>query len=327
MNMCRMSGHFVECIQHCDEKKNIGSTFDSLWDETKIRILSDKSIDEQKTAIDHINRIGTGIRLNQCDYKLLLSIYILLNEKSETEDYDSNEYYAGNAGIKKVTIQTPNGDLQLVEPKIKTTIREITKVYYGTNNIGGRNIKKVIQLLFDLSNLPEKKVMLQYVSQEPGDKAYLIESYRNLISFDEPNDGGELTISLHPIFIHSIAGKYVEIPTDIISRITDVNGHANISIVMQKFLFELFHALSNWNYKKNENGNRIYTIGEDKLLAKIADKYRDKKTGKITRLKLVKSILHNSITLAKNLGLILNHDFVAAKKGYKYCFILPDNTE
>jgi hypothetical protein len=323
MSMFRISGHLIEAILDYDLKKTNVLTFDTLRPDTKTRILKDKTTEEQATIVNYINHIGTGIHLSQSEYKLMLTLCISLYEKSETEEY-GDDFYAGNAGVNKKLIQTSNGDLELIVPTVVTTIRELTKIYCGKNNIGGRNIKIVSQLLHQLAECPDKKIVIRYTSIV-DEKKYCIESFRNIISVKHSSeDDGRLTIRLHPIFIHSIEGKYIEMPTDVIKNIASVIGHANMSTVMQRFLFEIFRASSNRTNIQYENGKRIYPIGEEKLLAKIAIKYRNKKTGKITRLKVVKTILGEAIKLTKQLGWIIDYQFVEAKKGYKYCFIFPD---
>lgn len=309
--------HLVDNILRSsyDSSKGVNqlALFETLGDHTKERILS------SGTSIEMVNKKGEGIKLSKGEYKLLLCLGKLLEDKSQTKDKNEEDYYSGDKylpsdSIRKIT--TNKGEeIALKTPKMSFTFYEIAKEFSLEDNPGGENIKEVARILGTIADDPDKKALIRYTRKEKLDKGkereVKIETYAPLIQIHnieikdtlngvEIDQAKEILVNLHPVFIDQIDKLFVELP--IPKEIMKAYGGANVSEVAQKLIFELSRALSNKrNLPKDENKNIIYPIGVKKLYWKIAESYM-----KGNRKNLVEKYFHKAVETAKALGILID---------------------
>ncbi|MEP7234053.1 MAG: hypothetical protein ABI778_02035 [Ignavibacteriota bacterium] len=332
MNTFRAGGHLIDnLLTNMFSKDKQVSTFDSLRQETKDKIALANDPTNLQSTIELINRKGHGIQFTEAEVRLLFALMVLLHKKSENEKVKDQNFYAGNKGVETVPYSTPNGSTELQSPNISVTLYEVTKEYYGGKAVGGENVQVVAELLNRLAEDPTRRALVRYSRHvklgKNKSKIYALEMYAALITVatgvltdvlnGKPiNEKKEMIIQLHPVFIDSIKSKYVVLPVDINKRIDDAVGHPNVSIIVLKLLMELYRAFSNRNTcVKDEDGNPVYPIGEDKLFNKIATGYLNPKTGKLKRRKVAHGYFQQAVEIAKTVGLLIKHEVKNGVKG------------
>jgi hypothetical protein len=266
-----------------------------------------------------INSKGEGISLSKGEYKLILCLGKILEDKSQILDRKQESYYSGDKylpseGIKEIST-SKGGIIALKAPKMSFTFYEIAKEFSLEDNPGGENIKEVAKILGNLADNPDKKVLIRYTRKEilgkGKEREVKIETFASLIQTHnieirdtlngvEIDTAKELLVTLHPVFIDQIDKLFVELP--IPKEIMKAYGGVNVSGVAQKFIFELSRALSNKNtLPKDEDKNTVYSIGAKKLYWKIAESYM-----KGSRKAYLKKYFLKAVETAKALGILID---------------------
>lgn len=330
----RSGGHLIDNILKGGKPTQL-SIFDNLLQETRDKIVSSGA------SIELINRKGEGIKLSKGEYRLLLCLTNLLYKKSQTDNTKEDNYYTGDKTYEIEEWEVKGKEVRVKTPQIGFTLYEITKEYYGEEAIGGENVRTVSKLLYDLAEDPNKKALMRYTRIVALDRnktrEYFIERYDSLINiatagYKEMLNGAqiderrEIVVGLHPIFIDQIADKYIELPLDLTQRLIGAYGSPNISEITTKLILELYRAHSNRRKLiKDEGGNPIYQIGEEKLFYRIAEDYMPPNR---RRIPLIREYLNKSIETAKSIGLLLNYEVKPGATGDKiYHFTLRKNWE
>ena len=308
--------------------------FDTLTDTTKSKLL------RNSVTPEFINRKGEGIRLGKGEIKALFSIVEILNEKSQTTDKKSSNYYTGNGEKTIEKITTTQGEVSLIAPRVVCTFYELAQKYTGNPHPGGKSIADLKKILLGLADDPEKKSLIRYTRRESlttkgkgkEDKYrdYFIERYDSLIRLDEAgyeeirngekvDERREIIITIHPIIRDQIEKLYVPIPTQ--TELIEAYGSPNISEITQLLILELSRAHTNkGKLPKDEAGNPVYSIGKAKLFQKIAPNYLppNKK-----RIPLIEQYTEKSIATAEGLGIIKGHQIKPGATGeLNYYFAL-----
>lgn len=317
----RTGGHLVDNILKGGKPS---STQLELWDNL-LQETRDKILDEGAT-IEAINRKGEGIKLSKGEYKLLHCLSEILHEKSQIDDKKEDSYYSGNIGYEVIKWETKDGAVEVKMPKVSFTLYEIAKKYQGDEEIGGSAVKEVARILTQLADDPDKKCLLRYTRTVALDKnrtrEYFIERYsplieitnigwRDMLNDKQINEKKELVVHLHPIFRDQIESKNVTIPGT--RELIEAYGGSNISEITTKLVYELARAHSNKRrLPKDEEGNPVYQIGEEKLFYRIAEDYMPPNR---RRIPLIKKYLDKSIETVKKMDLILGYEIRAGATG------------
>lgn len=329
----RSGGHLIDNILKGGHPVQL-TIFDSLLQETQDRILSTGA------SIDLINRKGEGIKLSKGETRLLLCLANLLHKKSQTEDKKAEDYYTGKKG-EIIKWKIDGETVEAVRPYIGFTLYEIAKEFYGDEAIGGENVRIVSKILYDLAEDPNKRALMRYTRVVDMGKnktrEYFIERYDSLITIatagykdllngKQIDEKRELVVGLHPIFIDQIADKYIELPLDLTQRLIEAHGSPNISEITTKLILELYRAHSNRKrLTKDQEGNPIYQIAEEKLFYKIAEDYMPPNR---RRIPLIKDYLDKSIAIAKKIGLLQGYEIKPGATGENiYYFTLRKKWE
>ena len=301
--------------------------------------VTKNKINEFQSSVEQINRKGEGVKFNKGEYKLLFCLSEILHEKSQTTDRKKIDYYTGNRGSDVVKFPTPQGEIELISPKIGFTLYEVTQKFTGLSHPGGASIREVAAILDKLANDRDKKCLLRYTkrvdlpTRKKGDehyREYFIERYDSLVAIDtigwnEIQNGEtidqkkEIIVSLHPIVRDQIEKIHITLPTQ--REQIEAYGSPNVSEITQKLIYELSRAHSNKKkLEKNEAGQHVYTIGQEKLFYKIGENYLppNKK-----RLPLLLQYFEKSVETTKKLGLIDSYELKDGAEGNKnICFTL-----
>ena len=336
MTKMRIGGHLVDNMQKSIMKLG-DNYFDTLNKQTQLQIQ------DANVSIDYINSRGDGIQLSAAMTRLLIAFSVLLYKKSETSNTKAANFYSGNSAfeqLSKVAFSTSNGNINLLAPALSISLYELTKEYYGGKVRGGNDVKVVLGLLQALANDPKKRALIRYEATEKekdGKKVtYKIEAFEPLIklaiatrteSIDgkQVNQHSEMLINLHPIFIHSISTKYVELPVHFISLLLAANGSGNVSSITLKLLVELYRASTNRKILKKIDGKPAYIIGQNNLFFKIAPNYINRSTMMPKKPKVIRQYLDRSIDIAIKMGIISDCIFSAGKSDdVMYNFILAN---
>ncbi|GAB3225905.1 hypothetical protein [Spirosoma arcticum] len=325
----KRSAHFSEqsLMYTSEEKFGQLSLFDTLMPETQSTIVN------YGVSVDLINQRGIGIKLTKGEYKLLICIQKLLQQKSQTTDKDADDYFIGdtNPNDKSPLNGMYNGNLSVVGNRktatITVTLYELTKEYNGGEVNGGRDIDIVYNLLLPLANDPKKKALIKYSREQKGNKGKVvdeIEGFQQLIEiwtsrrkiYNQEDvltsEKTEVQIFLNPIFRDQIESKYIEFPDDIIRQVHQACGSHNVPVTVWKFIEYLAHARS--NKLKNDEAE----IGQEKLYWKLAEEQmRDPKRGRA----YIKKYVDKALEVAKSINLLTDYELTPAKDGtMKYVF-------
>ena len=294
---------------------------------TQLRLF-DSLMDNTKDAISKINgvevtEIVEGIKLSGSETKVIDCLCKLLHESSQTSDPTKDNYYSGNMTYDLVEYgevkETP-------APKLGFTLYELTKEYKGGEDVSGKDVDNVKQILTELN---EKHFLLSYVEttkrKDGGRIERKIEDFKKLIhiiklSETEYNKEDvelsrkeETVILLNPIFRRQIDSKFILYPNDITRRTIIAYGNHNISEATLRLRDYLMREVSNKRYKPE--------IGLDRLYYQLAEKWM-----KESRRKKVKEYTDKAIKTVKSLGLLESYEIKANAEGEpKVVFTLNKN--
>jgi hypothetical protein len=313
----KRSGHLSDQILKYDYPKNKQpSLFDNLQSETL------KSIE---VAGVERSEIVEGIKLSPSETKVIDCLCKLLHENSQNLNPEKEDYYTGIEGYH---LTDYGEEKDTPAPKLAFTLYELTKEYKGGENIGGKDVEIVKQILTDLDN---KRFLLSYVEKtrkKDGTRVEKkIEDFRKLIHIikitetEYTKEDIELSkkedtiIILNPIFRRQIDSKFILYPNDINKRTIIAYGSHNLSDIAMRLRDYLMRELSSKHYQPE--------ISMDKLYYLLAEKWM-----KESRRKKVKQDTEKALETVTALGLLLSYNIVTASTGEpKIVFQLDKNWE
>jgi len=316
----KRSGHLTDQMLKYnyppDNKKQL-SIFDRLENEETIEKIKGSGVE--------VTEIVEGIKLSPSETKVIDILCKLLHENSQNSKPENDNYYTGNQSHEVVSY---GGDKSTPAPKLAFTLYELTKEYKGGDNVGGKDIENVKQILTQLNN---KKFLLSYVETTKikggGRIERKIEEFRQLISIVKISETlinkedielskiEETVIVLNPIFRRHINSHFIEYPNDINRRTIIAYGSHNLSEITLKLRDYLIRELNS-----NRHTPEIYL---DKLYYMLAEKWM-----KESRKKKVKEYLDKALDTVKALGLLEKYEIVEGAKGEpKVIFTLKKSWE
>ncbi len=319
--MVRQAGHFI------DQKLKTA-------DARAEAILNDLLPESKGKVIDYrIARVGVP-NLKPSEDKLVNALYRLLRDKSESRDVSAKNFYQGNYPSDR-TVEC--GEIKLPWVAIRVRMIELYKAYTGKNRISGKESQlikstldefrkrefliwyervreigegKSVEKRFDLFQLADPLVRIGKVIKDltAPERERVVQGG----SIDEKTD---LVFYLHPLFIHQIREKYVEMPENINSRMNVAAGGAHrlkpcINLLRDYLCREISAGRHVGSGRKTE-------INEETLLLQLdlQDERRERQ----------QQGLLDAVGANKNLGLILNHEIVIGAQGQrKHVFHLPE---
>ena len=315
IKVTRVGGHAIDNILQPRDKSEFEQL--KLWETTQDKV------DYYQTA-QLVNKNGAGIRLSPGEYRLILILCDILNEKSpNSTNYKQPDYLSGNMEPEQQRLPTKQGkEIPLAVPKFSTNLHELTKRYSGEERPGGRQQQLVFNMLEGLSEDPEKRCLLRWERQSQAKRkgeavirTESIEHYSPIVKLykAETTDTSiatgeiisrqtEIIVTLHPIFTDEVSSKYVSLPGQLTSSMIEAAGQKNISEISQKFILLLYRALG-YGIKESEErpGLWVYRITKEKVIKQIAQGYipPDK-----SRKAYVRQYLDKGIEIAKAIGIL-----------------------
>lgn len=323
----RQSGHLVDQKLKFQTPKQM-TIFDALMPETK------QKIEESRFEVR-----AEGIRLSYAENKLIHALNLLLFEKSQNSDPNSDSFYSGNVPSEIVPYGVPDGKSQA--PVLKFRPSELYKAFTSTNSYSGADIKFIIDTLYQLES---KKVLIKYdrvKKVKQGNKITeltdRIEDFQSLIkimsfisdltneekeNIDEKQSSvreerGEIIIALNPIFRDQIDTKYIEFPEDMQKRLViAAGGHKKVTASMQILMEYMLREISANRFTPQINEDKLpYILGLEKYITQ-------------NRKKLLKERIDKDIQAVFNLGIILKIENLPNKDGkMKWVFHLNKDYE
>ena len=210
--------------------------FDTLSSETQQKITS------LGVTVEHINNRGNATPFTKGHYKLIDCMSELLSDKSSSLNYE------GNAKVHLVKY----GQRNVEAPALALSLYEIAKKYNAGIKPSGKVMKRVNDFLTDLADNPEYRILIKHIRESKnskGDKIKdTIEEFSPLLkvitakqeitqkSTGKTSKKKELIIVLNPIFNDQINSKWVEYPSNLVQRMIEAYGGANIAEATYKFL-------------------------------------------------------------------------------------------
>ena len=324
----RHAGHFLDQKLKYQKEQNQLSLFDILLPET-----------QQKIQESRVEVTAEGIKLTYAENKLVHALNLLLCEKSQNADPESDSFYSGNAQSELVPYGVP--DQQAKAPVLKFKPSELYKAFMGTKEYSGADIKFINSTLYQLE---EKKVLIKYDRVKTvidGKKTKTltdrIEDFQSLIKIvlfipdlsdlekSKLNSGdnnirsakSELIIALNPIFRDQIDTKFIEFPEDTNRRLViAAGGHKKVTTSMNILMEYMLREMSAKRYRAEINEENLpYVIGLEKYV-------------KEKRKKLLQERIEKDIQAIINIGIILNAEKKPNKiGGMKWIFQLNKEYE
>jgi len=298
----KRSGHLTDQIlkyNYPKDKSSQLSLWDALGDGTKIDI---------EVAGVEITEVVEGIKLTPSETKVIDSLCKLLHENSQTLEPKKEGYYTGNLNPELVEY----GDGKTSAPKLAFTLYELTKEYKGGEDIGGKDVDNVKQILTELNN---KQFLIRYTETTKGKRGEWIkkeyEAFRRLIDVDratlsygvgdiEHYKKTETIILLNPIFRRQIDSKFILYPNDINKRTIIAYGSHNVSDIALRLRDYLMRELSSKRYTPEINLDKLYYL--------LAEKWMRE-----SRKKKVKEYTEKALEVVTGLGILENYKIVTAK--------------
>lgn len=318
------AGHFTDMLLVPKKYLRNGyqpELFDMLDPVVKNKIIS------SGVSREAVNRKGVGIRLTAGEYRVIDSIWELLQEKSENStNKDLENFFMGNQEPEIVKYSGRNA----IAPKLVVTLYEITKKYKGGEKVSGQDQKNVLKILQDLSDNPEKKFLIKYqrvsrdsvrkikITDEISDFQNIIKIYQGKRKMEDEETGEhistrqELFIQLNPIFRDQIDSKFYRYIPNINERMLDamvragITQPSNIPYALREYLVR---ELSSKN-KTTEYGLYEKFDGSPGLLWLICPTYMES-----SRNKKALEWFHKAAEVCKNIGLLNGYEVKTGKNG------------
>jgi hypothetical protein len=298
----KRSGHLTDQILKYTYPKDKSSQL-SLWD-----ALGDGTKTDIEVAGVETTEVVEGIKLTPSETKIIDSLCKILHENSQTLEPKKEGYYTGNLNPELVEY----GDSKTSAPKLAFTLYELTKEYKGGEDIGGKDVENVKQILTELNN---KQFLIRYTETTKGKRGEWIkkeyEAFRRLIDVDratfsygvgdiEHYKKTETIILLNPIFRRQIDSKFILYPNDINKRTIIAYGSHNVSDIALRLRDYLMRELSSKRYTPEINLDKLYYL--------LAEKWMGE-----SRKKKVKEYTEKALEVVTGLGILENYKIVKAK--------------
>lgn len=300
----KRSGHLTDQILKYNYPKNKQP---SLFDNLQSQTLKDIEVAGVEVA-----EIVEGIKLSPSETKIIDCLCKLLHETSQSLDAKREDYYSGNMGYELVQY---GGDKDTPAPKLGFTLYELTKEYKGGENMGGKDVENVRQLLTEMDS---KRFLLSYVEttkkKDGGRIERKIEDFRKLLHIVkisqteyskediELSKTEETVILLNPIFRRQIDSKFILYPNDINRRTVIAYGSHNLSDVALRLRDYLMRELSSKHYQPEIAVHKLYYL--------LAEKWMRE-----SRKKKVKEYTDKAIETVKALGLLVSYEIKKTSTG------------
>jgi hypothetical protein len=300
----KRSGHLTDQIlKYNYPKDRQPSLFDNLQSQT---------LKDIEVAGVEVAEIVEGIKLSPSETKIIDCLCRLLHETSQNLDPKKEDYYSGNIGYELVQY---GGDKDTPAPKLGFTLYELTREYKGGEQIGGKDVENVRQLLTEMDS---KRFLLSYVEttkkKDGGRIERKIEDFRKLLHIVkisqteyskediELSKTEETVILLNPIFRRQIDSKFILYPNDINRRTVIAYGSHNLSDVALRLRDYLMRELSSKHYQPEIAVHKLYYL--------LAEKWMRE-----SRKKKVKEYTDKAIETVKALGLLLSYEIKKTSTG------------
>jgi hypothetical protein len=167
------------------------------------------------------------VDLEPSEHALIDTFYVLLWKNSETQKKELESYYMGN-------VEPEKGKPYL--PAFSFSEYELATTFYGGGDIGGKNVRAVVEIMEGLAN--KRFGMRENKPVQDGQKRRwkAIVRHKPLFCFIEVEHGEEdmatgeqrtaklRGVELHPFFVESLREQYIEVPTDIRERTRIATG-------------------------------------------------------------------------------------------------------
>lgn len=300
----KRSGHLTDQILKYNYPKNKQP---SLFDNLQSQTLKDIEVSGIEVA-----EIVEGIKLSPSETKIIDCLCKLLHETSQNLDAKRENYYSGNMGYELVQY---GGDKDTPAPKLGFTLYELTREYKGGEQIGGKDVENIRQLLTEMDS---KRFLLSYVEttkkKDGGRIERKIEDFRKLLHIVkisqteyskediELSKTEETVILLNPIFRRQIDSKFILYPFDINRRTVIAYGSHNLSDVALRLRDYLMRELSSKHYQPEIAVHKLYYL--------LAEKWMRE-----SRKKKVKEYTDKAIETVKALGLLVSYEIKKTSTG------------
>ena len=220
------------------------------------------------------NMDGRRIPLTADEDRMILVLLEILQNKSQTETPEAEDYYTGNQ------VEAPkkfnNGEIKLALPKFSCTLYEIAKAFYqGSTDISGKQYENINKMLDHIAY--DKETYCKVTIKIDEKREY--HTFEHLIkkgTIKDRNAGGkgETIITLHSVFIAGIKDHYVEMPC--MADIQKAIGSPVVKETCLNLIKELSSQKSwqNKHYKTDPSKKiKLYDIDKKELFRKIAPHY------------------------------------------------------
>lgn len=304
----RAPGHLVDIGLNASRSMQL-ELFSNMSLEVKNKLLN------EKWDIEFKNSNNSDIKYTPGEYLMLFFVLPqLLHKKSQTTNPEDKEtYYKGDNGVCHTTWNTPDGAIQAISPLLGVNEYEIARAYKGGDAPSGADMRMVRKILDSLEKNPNKRALISYKrieqlgsGKDGKTREYTVARYEPLvrwteITVEDKKDGKVISskkvrvLALHYVYIDQIADKYINMPEDVIKRITEARGHHKIPGTTLKLILYLNRELSAKRYTP--------FIGLDTALKKFTPELILKGYKKDAL-----EALNSAIETAKALGLITKLD-------------------
>lgn len=280
--------------------------FDILEEDTKLQL--------RKAKLE-LTEIIEGVNLTPFQDEIVLTLTKLRNESFKSVIPIES---LPNVSLDK-TVGFGNGNKKEdkeIAPVIIITPYEIAKELKGGVKPSGRDVDNTLKALKELGDT--KYLMRETKRYTAKDKTWVqreIRGYRSLILVDEEivstgvgeetkTERRALAITLNPIFIRELAGKYVSYPNDIVKRTIEAYGSQRIPSLAYRLR----------NYLAREHSNKRYSpfISLENLFEIIAPKEMAREKTKIGRLK---ENTERALEMCKDIGLLKSYNYTTGGGG------------
>jgi hypothetical protein len=254
-----------------------------------------------------------GVSLTRSERKLTNCFSIMLQQRSNTYDEKSKDYFSGDS--KNPRIVKYGDKVTAPIPELKFTHFELTKAYTGKENPSGNEMQTVENILNGLLSktfLIEREVIYRD-KKTKEDIKYMFRGHEPLIIMgqridksDENRDKTQdLIIALNSLFVLQIRDFYVTFPMDIDQRIEEAYGSKKVPEAIYTFIDYLASL-------RGVTRNYTHEIYKSTLYKKISEKWLQE-----SRLKMLEERTLKAIEVAQKIGLLENWEEVDGATGEK----------